>query len=44
MAVRSFAAPPTPWSQDLAEPDIHHTAYLHSFSNIIGDVRVAKTL
>ncbi len=44
MAVRSFAAPPTPWSQDLAEPDIHHTAYVHSFSNIIGDVRVGENV
>jgi carbon dioxide concentrating mechanism protein CcmM len=42
MAVRSYAAPPTPWSQSLAEPQIHHTAYVHSFSNIIGDVRVGK--
>ncbi|NET03517.1 MAG: carbon dioxide-concentrating mechanism protein CcmM [Symploca sp. SIO2B6] len=38
MAVRSYAAPPTPWSTDLAEPTIHETAYVHSFSNIIGDV------
>ncbi len=44
MAVRSFAAPPTPWSQSLAEPDIHHTAYVHSFSNIIGDVRVGENV
>ncbi|KAM3090652.1 DapH/DapD/GlmU-related protein, partial [Phormidesmis sp. 146-12] len=42
MAVRSYAAPPTPWSQSLAEPQIHHTAYVHSFSNIIGDVRVGE--
>ena len=45
MAVRSQAAPPTPWSRNLAEPKIHETAYVHSFSNIIGDVRVgAKVL
>ncbi len=44
MAVRSFAAPPTPWSQTLAEPDIHHSAYVHSFSNIIGDVRVGENV
>lgn len=44
MAVRSSAAPPTPWSQSLAEPDIHHSAYVHSFSNIIGDVRVGKNV
>ena len=41
MAVGSYAAPPTPWSQSLAEPKIHETAYVHSFSNIIGDVRIA---
>ncbi|WP_448380358.1 ribulose bisphosphate carboxylase small subunit [Gloeomargarita sp.] len=40
MAVRSAAAPPTPWSKSLAEPQIHPTAYVHSFSNIIGDVRI----
>ncbi|MGV0028341.1 ribulose bisphosphate carboxylase small subunit [Phormidesmis priestleyi] len=44
MAVRSYAAPPTPWSQSLAEPQIHHTAYVHSFSNIIGDVRVGENV
>ncbi len=40
MVVRSVAAPPTPWSKNLAEPQIDETAYVHSFSNIIGDVRV----
>jgi carbon dioxide concentrating mechanism protein CcmM len=40
MAVRSYAAPPTPWSKSLAEPTIHKTAFVHSFSNIIGDVRI----
>lgn len=40
MAVRSHAAPPTPWSKSLAEPTIDKTAYVHSFSNIIGDVRI----
>jgi carbon dioxide concentrating mechanism protein CcmM len=44
MAVRSFAAPPTPWSRSLAEPQIHDTAYVHSFSNIIGDVRVGENV
>ncbi|MEK0178193.1 MAG: carbon dioxide-concentrating mechanism protein CcmM [Oscillatoriales cyanobacterium] len=42
MAARSVAAPPTPWSKNLAEPKIHETAYVHSFSNIIGDVRVGS--
>jgi carbon dioxide concentrating mechanism protein CcmM len=40
MAVRNVAAPPTPWSKNLAEPKIHETAYVHSFSNIIGDVHI----
>ncbi|MCS7031101.1 MAG: ribulose bisphosphate carboxylase small subunit [Gloeomargarita sp. SKYG116] len=40
VAVRSEAAPPTPWSKNLAEPQIDPTAYVHSFSNIIGDVRI----
>ncbi|MGA7935681.1 MAG: ribulose bisphosphate carboxylase small subunit [Kovacikia sp.] len=40
MAVRSSAAPPTPWSKSLAEPKIHETAYIHSFSNLIGDIRI----
>jgi carbon dioxide concentrating mechanism protein CcmM len=40
MAVRSSAAPPTPWSKSLAEPKIHETAYVHSFSNLIGDIRI----
>ena len=44
MAVRSTAAPPTPWSRNLAEPQIHQTAYIHSFSNIIGDVFVSPNV
>ncbi len=40
MVVRSKAAPPTPWSRNMAEPQIHKTAYVHSFSNMIGDVRI----
>ena len=44
MAVRSYAAPPTPWSKSLAEPKIHETAYIHSFSNIIGDVRIGANV
>jgi carbon dioxide concentrating mechanism protein CcmM len=38
------AAPPTPWSQNLAEPKIHHSAYVHAFSNIIGDVRIGENV
>jgi carbon dioxide concentrating mechanism protein CcmM len=42
MVVRGFAAPPTPLSKHLAEPTIDSTAYVHSFSNIIGDVYVGS--
>ncbi|NEO26595.1 MAG: carbon dioxide concentrating mechanism protein CcmM [Kamptonema sp. SIO4C4] len=44
MVVRRRAAPPTPWSRNLAEPKIDETAYVHSFSNIIGDVRVGSNV
>ncbi|BAU07297.1 ribulose bisphosphate carboxylase small subunit [Fischerella sp. NIES-3754] len=46
MAARSIAeaAPPTPWSRNLAEPTIHPSAFLHSFSNIIGDVRIGANV
>ncbi|HBB35736.1 MAG TPA: carbon dioxide-concentrating mechanism protein CcmM [Cyanobacteria bacterium UBA8803] len=44
MVARSYAAPPTPWSKSLAEPEIHETAFVHSFSNIIGNVRIAENV
>ncbi|OKH16907.1 ribulose bisphosphate carboxylase small subunit [[Limnothrix rosea] IAM M-220] len=44
MVVRRKAAPPTPWSKDLAEPKIHESAYVHSFSNLIGDVTVGENV
>ena len=44
MVARSFAAPTTPQSKNLAEPKIHQTAYVHSFSNIIGDVRIGPNV
>jgi carbon dioxide concentrating mechanism protein CcmM len=46
MVVRSVgvAAPPTPWSKNLAEPQIDTSAYVHSFSNIIGDVRIGPNV
>ncbi len=44
MVARNVAAPPTPWSKNLAEPQIDQTAYVHSFSNIIGDVRIAANV
>ena len=40
MPVRTKAAPPTPWSSNLAEPQVDNSAYVHSFSRLIGDVRV----
>ncbi len=45
MVVRSgLAAPPTPWSRNLAEPKIHETAFIHSFSNIIGEVEIGANV
>ncbi|NET49845.1 MAG: carbon dioxide concentrating mechanism protein CcmM [Merismopedia sp. SIO2A8] len=40
MAAHTSAAPPTPWTRGLTKPTIHETAYVHAFSNIIGDVRI----
>lgn len=36
-----LAAPPTPWSRDLAEPKVHPTAYVHKNANLIGDVHLS---
>ncbi|BAU64907.1 carbon dioxide concentrating mechanism protein [Stanieria sp. NIES-3757] len=44
MVVRTKAAPPTPWSKDLAEPQIDESAYVHSFSNLIGDVQIGANV
>jgi carbon dioxide concentrating mechanism protein CcmM len=44
MVARSFAAPPTPRSKNLAQPKIHQTAYVHSLSNIVGDVRISANV
>ncbi|MEH2420937.1 MAG: ribulose bisphosphate carboxylase small subunit [Nostoc sp.] len=44
MAVRNTAAPPTPWSRNLAEAQIHETAFVHPFSNVIGDVRIGANV
>ncbi|HEY9858758.1 MAG TPA: ribulose bisphosphate carboxylase small subunit, partial [Candidatus Obscuribacterales bacterium] len=44
MVVRSSAAPPDPWSSSMTQPQIHQTAYVHSFANIIGDVRVGDNV
>lgn len=44
MVVRGSAAPPTPWSGSLAQPRIDETAYVHSFSNIIGNVAIGANV
>ncbi|MEB3212573.1 MAG: ribulose bisphosphate carboxylase small subunit [Leptolyngbyaceae bacterium] len=44
MAAHQSAAPPTPWSRSLTQPKIHETAYVHSFSNIIGDVDIGANV
>ncbi|OUL37801.1 carbon dioxide-concentrating mechanism protein CcmM [Nostoc sp. T09] len=44
MAVSNTVAPPTPWSRSLAEPKIHETTFVHSFSNVIGDVRIGANV
>lgn len=30
----------TPWSKHLVDPKIDETAYVHSFANVVGDVRI----
>ena len=44
MVISSVAAPPTPWSRDLAEPTVDQTAYIHTFSQIIGDVYIGPNV
>lgn len=44
MNVPTMAAPPTPWSKNLAEPKIDDSAYVHSFSNLIGNVKVGANV
>lgn len=44
MSVPTMAAPPTPWSKNLAEPRVDDSAYVHSFSNLIGDVKVGANV
>jgi carbon dioxide concentrating mechanism protein CcmM len=43
MIARSFAAPSTA-SPNQAEPKIDRTAYVHSLSNIVGDVRISANV
>ncbi|NJN31485.1 MAG: carbon dioxide-concentrating mechanism protein CcmM [Synechococcales cyanobacterium RM1_1_8] len=40
MVVQTVTAPPSPWAKSLLEPTIDPAAYVHSFSNIIGDVTI----
>jgi carbon dioxide concentrating mechanism protein CcmM len=42
MVAHHSATPPTPWSKSLAQPQIHDSAYVHSFANIIGDVTIGS--
>lgn len=42
MMTRSTAAPPTSWSQSLAEPTIDSTAIVHSFVDLAGNVRISE--
>jgi carbon dioxide concentrating mechanism protein CcmM len=44
MVVRGAVTPFTPWSQQLAQPTIDETAYVHSFSNVMGAVTVAANV
>lgn len=44
MVARKTAAPPTPWSKTLTEPKIDQSAYIHSFSNLIGDITVSANV
>jgi carbon dioxide concentrating mechanism protein CcmM len=44
MVARTKAAPPTPWSNNLAAPQVDKSAYVHSFSRLIGDVRVGANV
>ncbi|MEL6929093.1 MAG: ribulose bisphosphate carboxylase small subunit [Cyanobacteria bacterium J06600_6] len=44
MVARTKAAPPTPWSDNLAKPKVDKSAYVHSFSRLIGDVRIGANV
>ncbi|WP_201262649.1 ribulose bisphosphate carboxylase small subunit, partial [Gloeocapsopsis dulcis] len=44
MVVSSPAAPPTPWSKSLVEPKIEPSAYVHSLSNLSGDVTIGANV
>jgi len=40
MDVHNIPAPPTPWSQQLVEPAIDPSVYIHPLTNVIGDVQI----
>jgi len=44
MAVHGFAAPPTPWSKELAQPKVEPTAYVHASANIIGNIFIGANV
>jgi carbon dioxide concentrating mechanism protein CcmM len=44
MVVSGSAAPPTPWSKSSAQPQIDTTAYVHSFSNVVGNVHIGANV
>lgn len=44
MVARGSAASPTVWSKPLAQPKIDQTASVHSFSNIVGEVRIGANV
>ncbi|MFM2304941.1 MAG: hypothetical protein RLZZ135_2353 [Cyanobacteriota bacterium] len=44
MAIRQAAAPPTPWSQTLARPQVDPTAYIHVSTSVIGDVVIGANV
>ncbi|MBD2090345.1 ribulose bisphosphate carboxylase small subunit [Microcoleus sp. FACHB-1515] len=44
MLARSYAASPTATATSLAQPRIHETAHVHSFSNIVGDVYIGANV
>ena len=44
MPLRHQVAPPTPWSKNLSEPQIHESAFVHPCCNLIGDVKVGSNV
>ncbi|MCU0565226.1 MAG: ribulose bisphosphate carboxylase small subunit [Oculatellaceae cyanobacterium Prado106] len=40
--VATGSAPLTPWSKPTAQPQIDPSAYIHSFSNLVGDITVGS--